>query len=72
MGMITVTEYAARQGLSPVSVRQKAARGGYETARKSGKIWLIDEGEENTDGRIKSGKYIGARGRAKRNRKAAE
>lgn len=63
MGMITITEYAAKNGLSPDSVRKKALRGGYQTTKKSGKVWLIDESEPNTDNRVKSGEYIGFRKR---------
>lgn len=61
MGMITITEYAEKYGLSPDSVRKKALRGGFQTAKKSGKVWLIDENEPNTDNRVKTGEYIGFR-----------
>lgn len=61
MGMITLFEYAEKHGLSPDTVRKKALRGGYETAKKSGKLWLIDEDEPLVDRRIKNGKFIGAR-----------
>ena len=48
---ITITEYAARHNRSPVTVRQKALRGGFKTARRVGRDWLIDEDEPYTDNR---------------------
>lgn len=65
MGMITLFEYAEKHGISLDTVRKKALRGGYETAKKSGNIWLIDEDEPLIDRRIKSGKFIGAREKKK-------
>ena len=56
--MISLTEYAALHGKSPVSVRQMAARGGFKTAVKIARNWIIDETEPYPDGRIKTGKYI--------------
>lgn len=61
MGMITLKEYALRLGKDPVVVRHKAERGGFETAMKLGRDWVIEENEPYTDGRVKSGKYIGFR-----------
>ena len=58
MAMITLKEYAERHGKNPVIVRQKAIRGGFETARKFGRDWIIDEDEPYTDNRVKSGKYV--------------
>ncbi len=49
---ITITEYAARHNRSPVTVRQKALRGGFKTARRVGRDWLIDEDEPYTDNRL--------------------
>ena len=57
MALISLAEYAEKNNLSPVSVRQKAARGGYKTAYKIGKNWVIDSEEEHIDNRIKTGKY---------------
>ena len=59
--LITLVEYARRIGKNPMVVRQKAARGGFKTARKAGRDWWIDEAEPFVDRRISSGKYIGAR-----------
>lgn len=55
--MISVKEYADRNNLAPVSVRQKAARGSFETARKIGRDWFIDENEPNPDRRVKNSKH---------------
>ena len=65
MAMITLKEYAERLGKNPVIVRQKALRGGFITARKFGRDWVIDEEEEYADNRIRSGKYIGKRQNSK-------
>ena len=65
MAMITLKEYAERHGKNPVIVRQKAIRGGFQTARKFGRDWIIDEDEPYTDNRITSGKYVGARQKKK-------
>ena len=56
--MIALSEYAALHGKSPVSVRQMAQRGGFQTAVKIARNWIIDENEPYPDGRIKIGKYI--------------
>lgn len=56
--MIALSEYAALHGKSPVSVRQMAQRGGFQTAVKIARNWIIDENEPYPDGRIKTGKYI--------------
>ena len=56
--MISLKEYAAKHGKHPVSVRQKAARGGFQTAQKIGRDWIIDENEPYEDNRLKSGDYV--------------
>lgn len=66
MGMISLKEYAERHGKAPVSVRQKAARGGFRTAKKIGRDWLIDENEPYEDNRVQSGDYVGWRDNAKK------
>ena len=66
MGLISLAEYAKRHGKNPAVVRQKAARGGFSTARKIGRDWIIEENEPYIDHRIKSGKHIGARNRRSR------
>ena len=59
--LISLVEYAVRNGRNPATARQMAARGGFQTARKIGRNWIVDEDEPWPDRRIKSGKYIGAR-----------
>ncbi|MDL2293952.1 hypothetical protein LJC60_04890 [Ruminococcaceae bacterium OttesenSCG-928-D13] len=54
-------EYAEKHGIDPATARQKAGRGGYQTARKIGRDWFIDDAEPFRDLRIKTGKYKGAR-----------
>ena len=57
MGMITLKEYAVRHGRNPATFRQKALRGGFQTAQKIGRDWFIDENEPYVDKRIQSGNY---------------
>ena len=64
MALITCKEYAEREGLSPTSVRHKCLRGGFKTAQKIGRDWLIDENEQNIDRRIRTGEYVGSRRKA--------
>ena len=65
MAMITLKEYAERLGKNPVVVRQKAIRGGFKTAIKFGRDWIIDENEVYVDNRIRTGRFIGARNKLK-------
>ena len=65
MAMITLKEYAEKHGKNPVIVRQKAIRGGFQTARKFGRDWIIGEDEPYSDNRVTSGKYVGARRKKK-------
>lgn len=57
MAMISITEYAEKHGKSPVAARKKAARGGFKTAQKIARNWIIDENEPYEDLRETSGKY---------------
>lgn len=50
---ITLAEYARRHGRALATVRQKAYRGGFKTARRVGRDWFIDEDEPYTDRRSK-------------------
>lgn len=50
---ITLTEYARRHGRALATVRQKAYRGGFKTARRVGRDWFIDEDEPLVDNRRK-------------------
>ena len=63
MALITIKEYAERNGLLHDNVRHKCARGTYKTAQKIGRDWLIDENEPDADRRVKSGKYVGKKGK---------
>lgn len=49
MSMITLTEWARRYGLDPSGPRRKAQRGGFKTAVKVGRDWLIDANEPKTN-----------------------
>lgn len=55
--LISLAEYAARNNRTPDTARQMALRGGFETARKIGRNWVIDDAEPWPDHRVKSGKY---------------
>jgi hypothetical protein len=55
--LISLSEYAALHGKAAISVQQKARRGGFKTAKKIGRNWVIDSNEPYEDGRIKNGKY---------------
>ena len=54
---IPISDYAARIGKSPVSVRHKCQRGTLPGAVKIGRDWLILEDAPYPDERIKSGQY---------------
>lgn len=51
--LITIKEYAVDHGVDPATVRQKCLRGGYKTAVKVGRDWLIEKDEPYTDKRRK-------------------
>lgn len=55
--LISLVEYAKLHDREISSVRRKALRGGFKTARKIGRNWVIDKNEPYTDNRVKSGKY---------------
>jgi hypothetical protein len=59
--LISIAEYAALHGKAAKTVQQKAQRGGFKTAQKIGRNWVIDSEEPYTDGRLKSGNYVGWR-----------
>lgn len=64
MALISIKEYAQRNGMTHDNVRHKCQRGGYKTAQKIGRDWLIDEKEANVDHRTKSdGRKARASGR---------
>lgn len=55
---ISLAEYARLHGKDSSTVRQKALRGGFKTARKIGRNWMIDKNEPYIDERVTSGKYV--------------
>ena len=59
--LISLVEYAERHGKCQEAARKMAQRGGFETARKIGRNWVIDSEEPWRDKRVKSGNYIGWR-----------
>ena len=61
MALISLAEYAKKNGKSARQIRQKAAAGGFETAQKIGRNWIIEEDEPYIDNRVKTGKYKDAR-----------
>lgn len=61
MQMLTITQFAARIGKAPRSVRQKCQAGTLPGAVKIGRDWLIPENAPYPDQRIKSGQYVGWR-----------
>ena len=62
MSLISLTEYAKKNYRSPATARQMALRGGFSSAQKIGRDWLIDADEPWPDHRVKSGAYIGWHG----------
>lgn len=55
---ISLAEYAKMHGKESSTVRKKVLRGGFKTARKIGRNWMIDKNEPYVDERITSGKYV--------------
>jgi hypothetical protein len=51
MMLISIAEYAKAHNRDPATVRQKCLRGGFRTARKIGRNWLIDSDEPYADRR---------------------
>lgn len=56
--LISLSEYAKLNNLDDSTVRQRAIRGSYRTARKIGRNWVIDKNEPHVDHRIKSEKRV--------------
>ena len=61
LNLIPLTEYAARIGKAPRSVRQKCQAGNLPGAVKIGRDWLIPADAPYTDNRLSSGLYVGFR-----------
>lgn len=51
--LISLAEYAGKHGRDPATVRQMALRGGFQTARKIGRNWVIEDYEVYPDHRKK-------------------
>ena len=56
MSLISLAEYAKKHGRDPATCRQMALRGGFQTARKIGRNWVIEDSEEYPDHRKRGGK----------------
>lgn len=63
--LISLAQYAEKNGKNPANARQMALRGSFYSARKIGRNWVIEEDEPWPDRRIKNGQYIGSRGKNK-------
>ena len=50
-GLIPLAEYAIMHGKAPISAQQKARRGGFRTAQKLGRDWVINAAEPYDDNR---------------------
>lgn len=59
--LLTIQEYAASIGKAERTVRQKCQLGHLPGAVKIGRDWMIPEGTQYTDGRVKTGAYKGWR-----------
>ena len=57
MALISISEYAKKHGKHRITVAQKCQRGGFQTAQKIGRNWVIDEDEPYSDNRVTSEKY---------------
>ena len=57
--LISLVEYAEKHGKCQESARKMAQRGGFQTARKIGRNWVIDSEEPWPDRRVKTGEYVG-------------
>ncbi len=55
--LISLVEYAQKNRKDPSTARQMALRGGFKTAQKIGRNWLIDDQEPYPDRRVKTGKF---------------
>ena len=56
--LLSLTEYAKIHGRDPSTCRQMAIRGGFQTARKIGRNWVIDDSEIYPDHRKKESKNV--------------
>lgn len=61
--MIPIAEYAKMIGKATITVADKCRRGALPGAMKMGRDWFVPKDAEYSDYRVKSGKYIGSRGK---------
>ena len=54
--LISLGEWAKKNGISDSTARQRALRGAFETARKIGNQWVIEDSEKLIDHRRKENK----------------
>lgn len=54
---ISLAEYAQKYKRALKTIRDKAQSGGFKTAKKIGRNWVIAKNEPFTDNRVTSGKY---------------
>ena len=64
--LLSLSAYASRVGKAPTTVREMCQRGSIPGAVKIGRNWLIPADAPYTDHRIKSGQYVGWRGKSPR------
>ena len=57
--LISLAQYAEKHGKCQESARKMAQRGGFQTAQKIGRNWVIEDTEPWPDRRVKTGEYIG-------------
>lgn len=55
--LISLAEYAQMHGKEVSGIRRKCINGGFKTAQKIGRNWVIDSEEPLVDQRVTSGKY---------------
>lgn len=55
--LLRLSEYAARIGREPATIRQKILRGSFPYAVKMGRDWFIPAAAPYNDSRIKTGEY---------------
>ena len=56
--MIPLIEYAKRMGKDPGNARALARAGRFQTVRKLGRDWFIDENEPWPNNKLKTGRYV--------------
>lgn len=59
--LISLIEYAEKNGVHPNTVREKIHRGNIPGAVKIGRNWCVPEDAPYEDHRVTSGKYLNAR-----------